>query len=185
MEKNMSLKTTLIISAALTTFLLVILAGVITGAGLANAAPQPVSNTATVAGSVDVAVLQAREQQYNQLLAEANQRLTDAYAQMTGTPAPAPATAEAAPATGNISVEQAAAIAFNAAAPGSTLLKLPELVQLEGTTVYEVTFDTGLVYVDASTGQVVFNSAAPVQLTRDHEEHEENEEHSIFGDDDD
>jgi uncharacterized membrane protein YkoI len=58
--------------------------------------------------------------------------------------------------------EQARSAALQAA-PGAKALGTPELVSFEGTTAYEVILDQGKVYVDASTGQVLYNGATAAQ----------------------
>jgi len=57
-----------------------------------------------------------------------------------------------------VSPDQAANIAQNVA-PGATLLQQPRLVNVSGTIAYEVKLSQGLVYVDATTGQVLYNGA--------------------------
>jgi hypothetical protein len=53
-----------------------------------------------------------------------------------------------------VSTDQARAIAL-ASAPGATMTGAPLLVSDQGTAVYEVTLDTGMVYVNATSGHVV------------------------------
>jgi uncharacterized membrane protein YkoI len=166
----MSQKTAFIIAATITTFLFVLAGGFMASfAAPAAASQQPVAASVS-ATSVDVQVLQQREQQYQQLLAEANRRLAQAYAQNTAVPV---VTATAAPQVASqpvypISPNQAAVIALNAA-PGSNLQQIPGLVDLQGTVAYQVMLDNGQVYVDANTGQILFNStAAPLQTGRGH-----------------
>ncbi len=60
-----------------------------------------------------------------------------------------------------ISADQAASIAL-AAIPNAQLGRPPELVSYQGTPVYEVELDGGLVYVDARSGRIVDNGAATV-----------------------
>lgn len=47
-----------------------------------------------------------------------------------------------------------------ASAPGATLVQQPRLVNVNGTVAYEITLDRGYVYVDANSGQVLYNGAA-------------------------
>jgi hypothetical protein len=58
-----------------------------------------------------------------------------------------------------ISADDAATIALNSV-PGATLAQPPRLVQVNGTVAYEVALDRGAVYVDAGSGQVLYNTAA-------------------------
>jgi uncharacterized membrane protein YkoI len=102
------------------------------------------------------------------------------------TPVPAP-TAPPAP-TYPISPDMAATIALNAV-PGATLTRQPELVDFQGAVAYEVILDRGAVYVDATSGQVLYNGAATTASSGGHGgEHEggehEGSEHEGGGHDD-
>jgi uncharacterized membrane protein YkoI len=55
-----------------------------------------------------------------------------------------------------ISAEQAGNIALSSV-PGASLLQQPQLVNLQGTAAYEVLLDRGQVFVDASSGQVLYD----------------------------
>jgi hypothetical protein len=66
------------------------------------------------------------------------------------------------PAAPAISPDWAGMIAL-AATPGAQLMRQPDLVLFQGAVAYEVTLDQGLVYVDANSGQVLYNGAAPAQ----------------------
>lgn len=61
-----------------------------------------------------------------------------------------------------VTAEQARSAALQAA-PGTRVLGTPELVSFEGTPAYEVVLDQGKVYVDASTGQVLYNGVTAAQ----------------------
>jgi uncharacterized membrane protein YkoI len=167
----MSQKTALITAAAIAAFLLVLVGGVFAMVAAPTVAAQSASVT-TSATAVDVQALQQREQQYQQLLAEANQRLQEAYATQT----------VVAPAASNslyaVTPDLAVTIALNVA-PGSALLQTPSLVELQSAAAYEVTLDTGLVYVDANSGQVLYNGTQAAQnfflFGGDHEQHEQGE----------
>ncbi len=63
-----------------------------------------------------------------------------------------------------VSGDQARDIALGVADAGATLLKTPELVSYQGVPAYEVTLDKGMVYVDAQTAAVLFNSAVAPKL---------------------
>jgi uncharacterized membrane protein YkoI len=90
------------------------------------------------------------------------------------TPVPAP-TAPPAP-TYAISSDMAATIALNAV-PGATLTQQPELVDFQGTVAYEVVLDRGNVYVDASSGQILYNGAATTASSGGHGGEHEGGEH--------
>lgn len=169
----MSQKLAIVVAAAATAFVLVIGGAIMLAAALPTWAAQPSASTSASAASANSAadlataqaqikILQQRDQQYQQLLAQANKQLQDAYAKPTATPAsPAMDTAGGTgPATVALSANDAAQIAASIA-PGATLLKQPELVNLQGTTAYQVTFDAGMVYVDANSGQIL--GAVPSQ----------------------
>lgn len=62
-----------------------------------------------------------------------------------------------------VSSRRAALIALRAA-PGASLLETPSLVSFQGGVAYEVQLDSGLVYIDAFSGQVVYNGTKPKSL---------------------
>ncbi len=57
-----------------------------------------------------------------------------------------------------VSANDAAQIAL-LFAPGAALAGPPRLVNVNGTIAYEVALDRGLVYIDATSGQVLYNNA--------------------------
>jgi len=145
MIKNKSL----LISIFVTVFLVVIAGGVATSV-LAN-------NNSTGKTKVDaasaVATYQAREAEYQSLLAKANSELEHANQQITEL-----ANTISANLDGNnypVAADTAMAVAFEAA--GDYPLSEPELVNYNGTAAYEVRFEKGNVYVDATTGAILFN----------------------------
>jgi uncharacterized membrane protein YkoI len=181
----------LIGASALTAFVLTVIGGVAAGTALGAAAPAPTA-AATMAAPTEVPTpvdpladpavqqaLQAREAQYQELIAQANAQLEQAYQKQqelakaqaqaaavaaqyaaAARAAQAQAAVAAAPASANYPVapDIAAAIALNNA-PGAVLLATPELVDFQGVVAYEVRLDRGLVYVDANNGQVLYNGA--------------------------
>jgi uncharacterized membrane protein YkoI len=73
-------------------------------------------------------------------------------------------------AVSQISPDLAAQIAAQTAASGAVLSGNAELVNFQGTVAYEVVFDSGKIYVDASTGAVLYNgtvSSAPATIGPD------------------
>lgn len=101
-----------------------------------------------------------REAQYQALIAQANQTIAEAnqkIAQLSANQAVADPTSTPYP----ISADQASAIASNAS--GETAVAIPELVNYSGTAAYSVKFANGLVYVNANTGEVLYNG---VQVTQ-------------------
>jgi uncharacterized membrane protein YkoI len=155
-------------------FILVILGAVvgqtIQAARAGIPASPPVEATPTPAADPQLeALLREREQAYRQLIAEANARLEQAYQQLQELSAQrAAASSEASQASGapaepqaSISPARAIWIAMNAA-PGSALMKEPELVLFQGALAYEVVLDQGTLYIDANTGQILYNGIPPV-----------------------
>ena len=91
-----------------------------------------------------------REQVYNQVITEANQRIEQLNAELNGVQAD-----QTNPS--NISPESAALIALATTNYKKPLLKLPEMVDFEGKVVYEVQVKSGVIYLDAQSGEIVFN----------------------------
>lgn len=96
-----------------------------------------------------------REAQYQLLLAQANDTINQANLQISTlqsqTQAPVDPTATPYP----VLLDQALAIATNVA--GETSTGAPSLVNYNGKIAYEVVFPSGKVYVDATTGKILFN----------------------------
>ncbi|MBI5030231.1 MAG: PepSY domain-containing protein [Chloroflexi bacterium] len=100
--------------------------------------------------------------------------------------APKSNTASSSAAT-TFTAEQAGQIGL-AAVPNSKLTAVPELVDLQGTVAYQVTLNSAIVYIDANTGRVLYNSTnanstpnndslrRSRERSESHEEHEEEEE---------
>jgi uncharacterized membrane protein YkoI len=105
-------------------------------------------------GETDPQVIQdqllEREQVYNQVITEANQRIEQLNAELNGGQAD-----QTNP--NNITPENAALIALATTNYEEPLLKLPELVDFEGKVVYEVQVKSGVIYLDAQSGEIVFN----------------------------
>jgi uncharacterized membrane protein YkoI len=196
----MKQRTALLIAAAMTSFLLVAAGGILASA--ATAAPAdaagaavPVTETAQLAAEPQPAAtsdLEAqREAEYKALLQQANERIQQANQRITALteqlqqaqqpPAASPAQAP----EYAVSPDLAAAYALQLA-PGATLLGAPELVDFQGTAAYEVRLDRGNLYIDATTGRVVYdgvNMAAGGSSERE-SEHEREQESDHDGDDD-
>lgn len=171
----MNQKIALILSAAVTAFVLVV-GGAIIG---------KVSQPGTASLTPDAAELQAiyaqREAEYQARLAEANAALSAMYARQET--AATPGTVQARPATvpATLSPQDAMLVAAMAA-PRATILRLPELVNYQGTVAYEVALDAGMMYIDANSGQVLYNGTTQPQNSvqtrtfNDNEHHEDHEE---------
>ncbi len=161
----MTQKTTLLISALLTAFVLVIGGGVmarVSQVDTASAASVPVPTASTVDVNAQVQqLIQQRDAEYRSLIDEANRRLQamnqqQAAAAQTAPVAAQPARAQSAAPQFAVSADMAASTAAQAAG-GAPITRAPELVRFEGNVAYEVLFAKGAIYVDANTGQVLFN----------------------------
>jgi uncharacterized membrane protein YkoI len=151
-------KTTLLVSIALTAFILVIIGSVVSSA----AARGGDGSTLGSDPQIQQAVLE-REAAYNQMLEEANSRIAELQAELDNRQDNGAGGAEV-----NVSPEEAVQIAGDVAASGATSLGDPELVSFEGTTAYEVPYEEGNIYVAADTGEVLFNGTVvqePVRIT--------------------
>lgn len=129
--------------------------------------PTTAAATPTVSDSGMAAWLQEREQAYRALIEEANARLEEAYRRIRELqeqqPEPTPPTPDVPAAASELSPKIPPARAIWAAVnavPGAALLREPELVIFQGALAYEISLDRGLVYVDANTGQILYNGAA-------------------------
>ncbi|MEO8083040.1 MAG: PepSY domain-containing protein [Ardenticatenales bacterium] len=166
----------LILAGALSAFTLLLI-GAVAGRVSHDAARVAVAPTVTVAPTAEPtagpdpavqALLDERDaayqdviQQANDRLAQANVQLQSAYAAAAASAASAAAAARpvAPPAPAYIGPERAAEIALGVV-PGAAVQRMPELVNFQGAAAYEVVTSTGSVYVDALSGQLLFNGAA-------------------------
>ncbi len=161
----MTQKTTLLISALLTAFVLVIGGGVmarVSQVDTASAASVPAPTASTVDVNAQVQqIIQQRDAEYRKLIDEANRRLQAMNQQQTAAAQPAPVDSQPSRSQSDasqfaVSADMAASIAGQAAG-GAPITRAPELVRFEGNVAYEVLFAKGAIYVDANTGQVLFN----------------------------
>lgn len=200
-------KLTLLVAGGLTAFALVTAGALVSYIGAeqsqASAAQNQPAATNTSADSAS-----AREDAYrSQLeaaagqLREANSRLQQSYdgAQTSGDQ-PGAATGNGTNNTNDtivspvypVTAEQAAALALKAV-PGASLRTAPRLVSFQDTVAYEVGLDQGPVYIDATTGEVLYNGTSATAsgpnaagFTTTGDDHEENESHDGYqGYDDD
>jgi uncharacterized membrane protein YkoI len=98
-----------------------------------------------------------REAAYQNLIAQANQRIETLNNEVSSLQQKNNQTTSQA----TITADKAAQIAMNAAGGNETLQKMPELINYQGTTAFEVKLGNGLVYVDALSGKVLFNGVTP------------------------
>lgn len=132
------------------------------------------STTATVLNPDQQAVddlVASRQAAYEAALTQANAQLQAANEQLaqlqSGLVAPAasdsntdPISNGASAPTFAVSEESASQIAL-AAAPNTTITADPFLVDFQGIVAYEIATSGGLLYIDATTGSVLFNGAVP------------------------
>jgi len=148
----MKQRTAFAVAAGLTAFVLVVVGGVAGAVSSANAAsPAPTVDPALQAQ------IQQREDAYRSLIQQANDQLQQAYQQLDqlqGQPQPAQSSTTTYP----VSPDLAASLALRLA-PGSKLTSWPTLVDFQGTAAYEIVLDRGTVYIDATTGRLLYNGA--------------------------
>lgn len=147
-------KSIVLVSIALVAFLLVIGTGIITNVFAKD-------NAATVS-TPDLNEFLVREQQYQNLINEANQKITTANQQITDLVKQANEATAVSDTPYLFTAQQASQIAANLA--GLQPTQVPELVDFDNKPAYEVKFDEGKfigkVYIDANTGAVLYNGLA-------------------------
>jgi hypothetical protein len=145
----------LMLSIGITAFVLVTAGGVLVSYAQSRAAgtvEAPTVEDVLQDPSVQ-AVLREREAAYQQMIEEANQRLAELSAPAEQTSADEyPVPADLAAGLARISLG------------GGTLLRQPELVRVNGRAAYELIFDRGRVYVDATSGAILYSSSAASSL---------------------
>lgn len=116
-------------------------------------------------------VYQQREAQYNQLIQQANQQLDKANAELQALQNKVNQLEQASPSQSTsqpaITPDQADQIARQAAGIGQGPLKPPDLVSYQGKAAYEVLFTKGTIYVDAQSGEVLYNGTVPQKINAD------------------
>ncbi|OJX39641.1 MAG: hypothetical protein BGO78_05125 [Chloroflexi bacterium 44-23] len=139
MSKRMVLFTSIFLSVVL----LVVIGGVVK----IVLARQSVS----VASSDLQAQIYARDAEYAAQITAANQQIQQLSVQLQSQQPVDTAI------TTSISPENASSIALLSAGSGEALVQIPELVSYEGKTAYEVQLTDGVYYIDALSGEVLFN----------------------------
>lgn len=187
----MNQKTALIISAGATAFMLFTAGAVIRATSQPQTVAAQAASTVAPVATIAAPATSVTAQQYTQLINEANARIQqlkyeNAMLQLQAgqTTAGSAASVSNAPAASQITADAAAQVALNVA-PGTQLMSTPELVNFQGTTAFEVVLNTGSVYIDAGSGQLLYSAATQQQqqnLTsfeqgEHHEEHEDHEDH--------
>jgi uncharacterized membrane protein YkoI len=140
-------------SIGLSVFLLLGVVGVVSAMQSAKNPPE----VAPVATTDLTQQYAAREAAYNDLITQANQRieaLNTEVAALKKNSSPVSNQPE-------ITADKAAKIAVDATGGSEALLKMPELVNYQGNTAFEVKLEDGVVYIDAQSGNVIFNGVIP------------------------
>lgn len=155
----------LIIAAALTAFILVLVGGLANRLS-SGTAPTPTAgvaelSTAVPSGTLDPtveALIREREAAYQQALAEANSRLDQANQQLVEATQPPLAVPAAIPVVTPViyavTAEQAQTLALTRV-PGATLMSPVAVVSYQGVPAYEVILDQGTLYIDAQSAAVL------------------------------
>ena len=100
--------------------------------------------------------IDAREAEYAALIEEANQQIQQLNNQINFQ--------QKAEEPSGISPENAALIALQTTGDDESLIKIPELVSYEGKSAFEVQVTDGVLYIDALSGEILFNGV-PKRIT--------------------
>ncbi len=141
-------KMAIVVSVFVTVMILTVIGGLVTVMAKGSTASEAVSNQSSSFNAT-------KEAQYQQLIAQANQTIAQANQEIAALQAQNQALANPTAVSYPVSVDQAAVIAAEIA--GEPIQQTPSLVNYIGTVAYEVAFANGKVYVDATTGNVLFN----------------------------
>ncbi|HLD93116.1 MAG TPA: hypothetical protein VI703_02810 [Anaerolineales bacterium] len=148
-------KSALFLSIGLTAFIVFIFSGLLQAMA---AVPIPaVAQGLEVSAATEISpelaqLISEREAAYIELINQANQRLVEAQAALED--------AQANPSEGvssQFTIEQATELALASALSGSQLTGEAQLVNFEGSVAYEVPFNLGNIYIDATSGALLFN----------------------------
>jgi hypothetical protein len=149
----MKSKIVLFASIFVTVFVLVLGVGVVSAMNAINK-PKVEQVSTAIPEEVQQQIAQ-REAAYNELIAQANQRIETLNNQVVDLQK---SKGQVSQQTQSISIEKAAQLAIDSTGDQEALLKLPELVDYQGTSAYEVTLQNGIVYVNAQSGEILFTS---------------------------
>jgi hypothetical protein len=150
-------KPALVLSVALTAFVVFTLSGLVRVFASGSTAGSTASEGAVSAEISPelVQLISDRELAYTEMIDQANQQLEQAQAALAA--ATAPSAGEQNAVGVQISAQQALEVASGSAIVGAQLAGEPQLVNFEGAVAYEVPFDIGNIYIDATTGELLFN----------------------------
>jgi uncharacterized membrane protein YkoI len=146
----------LFVSIFISAFILLSAAGIALAMSNPNVNPPQQNVASTVQPAAQDALVRQfseREAAYQKLVADANQRIETLNNEVTALQQKS-TQASADPA---VTADKAAQIAINAAGENEALQSMPELVSYQGTSAFEVDLNDGKVYIDAQTGQVLFD----------------------------
>jgi hypothetical protein len=168
----MSQRTALFVATALTVFVMIMVVGVIWQVfeksthdvlGLQTNAPSQTTQVSAASrnnGPITQEQIAQREATFQEVIQQDELAKQLQVLQQKQADERARASEQAKP---KVSRDQAVSVAL-ATVPGAVLVRAPELVDFKGTAAYEVTLDLGVVYIDANTGTVLYNSAAVVVI---------------------
>ena len=145
-------------SIAISAFILVVGAGVVTslaytqGAGVTTSQANNQGSGTEVSPQLQQQIVE-REAAYKDLIDQANQRIQSLTDQLNALK-PGGTTTVSNPA---ITAGTASEIALKAAGTDQAILKTPELVSYQGKAAFEVKLKDGVIYVDSTNGNVLFN----------------------------
>lgn len=157
----------LIVSVILTVFVLSVVGGVVR----ASVVSMQYENASLKTQVAKIqATYTARDGEYQKMIDQANREISSANENMQGlvnqvkmhnaggaTPIPPAAQSSGA----QVPVDVARVTALAAAAENSQMTKEPEIVNYSGELAYEVAFDTGMIYINAQDGRILFNGTIP------------------------
>jgi hypothetical protein len=179
----MKQKTAIILSIAVTAFLLVI-----TGAVAALATDAPTQTAATSEATLPAEVadqIQQREADYLAALEDANAKLEQAYQTIEAMQTEQKPTEAVETTMYPVSPDLAVGLALNLV-PGAKLQKWPELVNFQGTVAYEIILDKGAVYISATDAILLHNGAqANVSSSQGEDDHHDDDHEEGEHEDDD
>lgn len=141
-------KTTILISVFLAAVLITVGVGVVTNVNALNSSAPPSPTQAPVDTGL-------REQEYRQLISDANAKIELANQQIEALLSVTPESEDVEDSPYLFSAEQAAALAKNIA--GVFPKESPELVIFNGVPAFEVIYGNGKVYIDADSGKILYN----------------------------
>ena len=151
----MNQKLALTLAAAITAFTLVL------GGGIAGRLAHPVAVASAATVSDAQSLYAQREAAYKAQIEAANQALAEAYAKQNEASVELATQPTTDPAV--LLTPQGAMFAAVIAVPGAQILSMPELVDYHGIVAYEVRLNLGVLYIDASNGEVLYSSIVPSQ----------------------